>query len=141
MADQKKKKGEINWISFYLFTIRWVNIKMNISSWYDSTYYLSQWIMGIRLGVATIAALVLVIGMSVAALLFVVKLVIIYMILEILVVFLMHQACKNDGVYDTPYEKLSPAQKLLFKNAHGARYADALTAYKDMLKREQNEGS
>lgn len=138
MADQKKKKGEINWISFYLFTIRWVNIKMNISSWYDITYYLVHWLMGIRLAILVITVLVLVLGMNIGALLFAVKLLLVYLVMEILVIIILHQVYKDDGVYDEPYNKLSTEQQLLFKNLQGARYADALSSYKDMLKREKD---
>lgn len=135
-----KKKEEINWVSFYLFAIQWITGKMNLSTWH-TTYYFKEWIMGLRLGIAALVFLIIVLDMSIGAFLLSIKFIAVYIVMELIAIIVAYQSCKNDSIINSRFNDLSENQKLLFKNESGKQYTDALSSYKDMLKRKEDEDS
>lgn len=138
MANQKKREEGINWISFYLFIIQWIDIKMNLGS-LSMIFYFKEWLTGSRLIIGAIVSFILIIGGSLSAVIFALKFMATYLIIEILVVYVAYLVFKEDSIYShTGYNKLSQEEKLLYRNKDGIRYVNGYLAYKDMLKRKKN---
>ena len=105
--EAKEKKSDFEFLYFYNFVIIWIENMMDLQSSNTETF-LSRIFWILRVLVLFVCALVLIIGASVGAIIAIVKLVLIYAVLEALVVGILYITVMDKHASHWAFDDLRP---------------------------------
>ncbi len=134
--EKKEKTEEINWFHFYLYVLKWNEMRLNLSSRY-TTYHTNLAYNTARGIYALILLLILVLTATIGALIGTIQAIIIYVILEITATTVVYFVTNDGFIYNNQLDKYSAKDKLIIQIDNENAYSNVMDSYKAFLKREE----